>query len=238
MVTNAQPAHPDQNRIIASLPVDEYLRVAKDLGSIDLVQGKVLYDFGAEIQDVFFPTRGMVSLLSISEGGSLVEVAMVGNEGMLGAPIALGFKTSPHQVIVQVQGAALRIKAVVLRSEFERNGVLQHLLLRHVGALLAEISQSVVCNRFHMVEQRLCRWLLVTSDRVRSNSFSLTQEFLSYMLGSRREGVTVAMGDLKRLGLIHHARGQITIVDRDGLERASCECYHIVRDAYTQTLGV
>lgn len=231
-MTGAEPALPEHNQIIASLPADEYLRVARDLESIDLVQGEVLYNFGVEIQDVFFPTSGMVSLLSISEGGSLVEVGMVGNEGMLGTPLALGFKTSPHQVMVQVQGAALRMKAFALRSEFERNGVLHHLLLRHVGALLAEISQSVACNRFHIVEQRLCRWLLVTSDRVRSNSFGLTQEFLSYMLGARREGVALAMGDLKRLGLIHHVPGQITIIDRKGLESASCECYRIVRDAY------
>jgi CRP-like cAMP-binding protein len=163
---------------------------------------------------------------------------MVGYEGMLGVSVVLGSNKSPHQVMVQVPGSALRMKSVAAKHEFDCHGALHDLLLRYTHALLTEISQSVACSRFHMVEERLCRWLLVTSDRVRSNSFSLTQEFLSYMLGTRREGVTLAMGDLKRLGLIHHVPGQIAIIDREGLERASCECYRIVRDAYIQTLGV
>jgi CRP-like cAMP-binding protein len=219
-----------ENKILLRLPADEYDSILPKLEVVDLRYGKVLYNPGDAIKHVFFPNGGMCSLLATTEDGSTVEVGMVGNEGVVGVPVILGANSMPYQVTVQVQGTALRMKGSLLREAFNQRGLFHDQILLYVYDLLAQISQSASCNRFHTVRQRLCRWLLTTCDRAKSNLFRLTQEVLSHMLGARRQGVNEAAGDIKQLGLISHDRGQITVLDREGLEAFSCECYRIIKE--------
>ncbi|MEK6302758.1 MAG: Crp/Fnr family transcriptional regulator [Acidobacteriota bacterium] len=215
------------NEILAALPSHEYNRIAPNLESVRLTYGKVVYHFGDHIGHVYFPQSGMGSLLSVTLSGQSIEIGMAGREGVLGIPVILGRSRTPYQVRVEVQGTALRIKANLLREEFSRRGSLHDLLLSYTYVLLAQLSQSAVCNRFHTVDQRLCRWLLIASDRVDSNKLKFTQDSLAQMLGSRRQGVAEAANKLQKAKLIHYARGRITILDRRGLESACCECYEI-----------
>jgi CRP-like cAMP-binding protein len=236
----ASPKHiinPRQNRLLAALRPDEYERLRQRFEPTHLPKGRVIYEAGDVVRHVYFLTGGVASHLSSTAGGATVEMAMVGSEGFLGVPAVLQANISPHQVIVQIRGGALRLRAGLLRDEFERCGRLRELLLRYTHALLAQVSQSAVCNRFHTVEERLCRWLLVTRDRVRSDAFDLTQEFLSYMLGVPRTSVTAVASALRRAGLIRYSRRRILITDRTGLEAASCECYRVISDEMSRYLA-
>jgi CRP-like cAMP-binding protein len=219
---------PPDNRILASLPRAEYQSIAPHLERVHLPQGKVLYEVGDPVGRAYFVTRGMVSLLSITEDGGTTEVAMVGKEGLVGIPIVLRVPVTPYRSMVQIPGDALSIRAEPLRAEFARSARFQDLLLKYTHALLTQVSQSAVCNRFHTVEARLSRWLLVTRDRVDSDSFQLTHEFISHMLGTPRTVVTVAANKLQDAGLIRYKRGRITIINLEGLEDAACECYGVV----------
>ena len=220
--------HPIKNRLLAALPNNEYTRLQPHLESVQLSNRQSLCEVGDFIRHAYFLNSGMVSLLALTQSGATVEIAMVGNEGMLGIPAILGTHKTPYQIMVQLPAEGMRIKTSVIRAEFKRGGVLQDLLLNYTHALFSQITQSAVCNRFHTVEKRLCRWLLIAHDRVQGDTFHLTQEIISYMLGTPRTGVTMAAGTLQEAGLIRYKRGKITIIDRRGLEEASCECYRII----------
>jgi CRP-like cAMP-binding protein len=217
-----------ENRILAALPRAEYQSLVPHLERVHLPQGKVLYEVGDFVTRAYFVTRGMVSLLSITKDGGTTEVAMVGKEGVIGVPIILRVGITPYRSMVQIPGDALSLNADVMRAEFARSARFQDLLLRYTHALLTQVSQSAVCNRFHTTEARLSRWLLVTRNRVDSDSFYLTQEVISHMLGTPRTVVTVAANKLQDAGLIRYKRGSITILNPQRLERAACECYGVV----------
>ena len=218
---------PTDNRLIAALPRVELERLMPYLERVHLPRGEVLFEAGELIRYAHFPLNGVVSLLGMTEEGETVEVAMVGDEGMLGVPIILRAGITPHRCMVHIPADALRIRSEVLKLEFNRDGKLQDLLLRFTHAFIAQVSQSAICNRFHTVEARLGRWLLVIYDRVRRETFYLTQEFISHMLGTPRTVVTVAANKLQDAGFIRYRRGKITIRDREGLESAACECYRV-----------
>jgi CRP-like cAMP-binding protein len=220
---------PVANRLLAALPGKEYQRLQPHLEEGALSFGEVLYEPGEIIQRVYFPNHGVVSLLSMVEDRSTLEVGVVGAEGMVGISVFLGAQASPNQALVQGDGAAMSMKADAMRKHVGQKGPLPDMLRRYANSLLAQISQTAACNRFHAVEARLARWLLMTHDRLRSNEFRLTQEFLSHMLGVRREGVTNAARALQRRNLICYVRGRITIINRAGLEAGSCGCYEIVK---------
>jgi CRP-like cAMP-binding protein len=220
------------NSLLAALPRKSYARLLPGLAPVDLVFGDVLYEAGEPIRDVYFPSRSLVSLLTLVEGHLALEVGLVGPEGMVGAPLALGVSASPVRALVQGAGPALRMSAARFRKELERSPPLQRELLRYVHAMMVQISQTAGCNRFHVVEARLARWLLMTRDRVRSGEFRMTHEFLSHMLGVRRVGVTEAASALQRRKLIEYSRGSITILDDRGLEAACCSCYRVVKDMH------
>jgi CRP-like cAMP-binding protein len=221
---------PKQNHLLAALPRKSYLRLLPGLTAVDLDFGDVLYDAGAPIEDVYFPVQSLVSLLTLVEGHLALEVGMVGREGMVGIPLVLGVDVSPVRALVQGAGPALRMSADRFRKELPRIPALQRELNRYVHAMMAQISQTAGCNRFHVVEARLARWLLMTRDRVRSGQFRMTHEFLSHMLGVRRVGVTEAASALQRQKLIEYSRGNIRILDDRGLEAACCSCYQVVKD--------
>ena len=238
MTHQQETNHPVRNLILGALPADEYHRLTRDLESVSLTQGQVIYDSGNPINQVYFPNNGMVSLLSMTAEGEIVEVAMVGNEGMLGMPIVWGTNAAPYQVMVQIAGSGLALRAAVLKDELRRHGVLHDLLLRYTHALVSQISQSAICNRFHSISQRLCRCLLIAHDRMGSDDFLLTQEFIAHMLGSRRERITQAANALQMRDLIRYKRGRITILNPRGLESVSCECYQIIKETYREVLGI
>ncbi len=196
--------------------------------------GQVVYEPGAPLDYLYFPTSCVVSLLYTMEDGATAEVGLTGNDGAVGVALFLGGGTMPHRALVQIAGGAFRMKARLLQEEFARAGPLQHVLLRYAQALMIQISQTAVCNRLHPVEKRLCRWLLLSHDRVKSNELSMTQEFIANMLGGRRESVTVAAGRLQDAGLIHYSRGHIRILHRQGLEAAVCECYRVVKEEFNR----
>ena len=227
MVTAAN-SHLIQNRLLAALPHEEYQRLQRHLELVQLSNRRTLCEVGDSIRHAYFLNSGMGSLLALTQSGATVEIAMVGNEGMLGIPVILGANNAPYQIMVQLPGEGMRIKTDVIRAEFKRAGALHDLLLSYTHALITQVSQSAVCNRFHTVEKRLCRWLLIAHDRVDGDTFHLTQEIISFMLGTPRTGVTMAAGTLQDAGLIRYRRGKITILDRRGLEEASCECYRII----------
>ncbi|MDQ1637624.1 MAG: hypothetical protein QOF62_963 [Pyrinomonadaceae bacterium] len=223
-----------KNLILGALPDKELEHLSSYLEPIALSRGKILYAAGDTVPYGYFLLTGMVSLLSVTEDGRATEVGMVGNEGMAGLPLILGFSTTPYEVVVQLQCSAMRIKAEKLKAEFNQGEQLHRLLLRYTYTLLAQISQSASCNIFHTVKQRLCRWLLIGSDRVHSDTLSLTQEFLSQMIGTPRTSVTMIARSLQKEGLINYNRGTIQILDRTGLEAAACECYGIVNESITR----
>ena len=224
------------NRILAALPAEQFARLQQHLAMVSLERDKVLYITGDEIRYVYFPTGGLVSLLSTTETGSTVEAAMVGNEGIIGLPVILKNKMIPFEVTVQTQTDAFRIKAEDLQEEFDRGEALHELILRYLNLLIAEITQSALCHRFHTVEEALGRWLLLAQDRLHTDSLNLTQEIISHALGVPRTGVTMAAGSLQRAGLIRYSRGKIAIVDRARLEANSCECFRIIRDELSHFL--
>jgi CRP-like cAMP-binding protein len=219
---------PAENRLLAALPRAEYERLVPHLEQVHFPQGRVLYEIGDFVRRAYFPTGGMISLLSITEDGLTTEVGMVGKEGMVGVPIILRVGITPYRMMVQIPADVMSIKAEALKAEFNGSAHLQDLLLRYTHALLTQVSQSAVCNRFHTVEARLGRWLLITRDRVGSDSFRLTQEFISHMLGTPRTVVTVAANKLQDAGFIRYKRGGITILNSQGLEAVACECYGTV----------
>jgi CRP-like cAMP-binding protein len=220
------------NSLLAALPRKSYLQLLSGLAPVDLIFGEVLYEPGAPIREVYFPGRSLVSLLTVVEGHLALEVGLVGREGMLGIPLALGIGISPVRALVQGAGPALRMSAQRFRTELRRNPPLQAELQRYVYAMMAQISQTAACNRFHMVEARLARWLLMTRDRMLAGEFRMTHEFLSHMLGVRRVGVTEAATTLQRKKLIEYRRGNIRILDDRGLEAAACSCYKAVSDMH------
>ena len=217
------------NRLLTSLNSQEYQRLRPHLEEFTLSFGEILYEPGQIIRHVYFPNNGIVSLLSMVEERSTLEVGLVGNEGMVGLTVFLGARISLNRALVQGEGTAMRMKAGVLRKYIKQAGSLPDLLLRYTHSLISQNSQTAVCNRFHKVNARLARWLLMTYDRLRSDEFRLTQEFLSHMLGVRREGVTAAAHALQEKNLIRYVRGRITILNRVGLEAESCKCYEIVK---------
>jgi CRP-like cAMP-binding protein len=227
---------PVANRLLAALPGKEYRRLRSHLEEVTLPFGDILYEPGEIIRHVYFPNHGIVSLLSIVEERSTLEVGVVGNEGMVGVSVFLGASASLNRALVQGAGTAMKMKAEALHKHVRKAGSLGGLLLRYTHSLLAQISQTAACNRFHKVDARLARWLLMTRDRLQSDEFRLTQEFLSDMLGVRREGVTSAARALQQEKLIRYVRGQITILNRAGLQAASCRCYEIVKlDVLSET---
>jgi CRP-like cAMP-binding protein len=220
------------NRILSSLPPNEQAHLFGALQPVTLGLGEVLYESGEQMEHIYFPTTSVVSLLYTMEDGSTAEMGLAGNDGLVGIALFLGGDTTPNRAVVQVAGGAFKMKAKTLRDEFARGGALQQVLLRYTQALITQISQTAVCNRLHPVEKRLCRWLLLCHDRVDSDELQMTQEFISNMLGGRRESVTVAAGHLQDAGLILYFRGQISILDRKGLEATTCECYGIVKEEF------
>lgn len=221
---------PVENRLLAALPKKEYERLLPDLERVSLPFGEVLYETGDVIRHVYFPDNSIISLLTAVEDRATLEVGLVGNEGMAGISVFMGINTSRNQAVVQGAGTSMKIKAAALRKESNQFGALHHLLQRYTHLLLVQISQSAACNRFHTVNARLARWMLMTHDRIESDEFRLTQEFMSKMLGVRREGVTVAAGALQKNKLISYSRGRVRILDRAGLEAASCKCYSIIKN--------
>lgn len=227
---------PRQNRLLAVLPEVEYRRIAPHLELVPLPLGHVLYESGGKLHWVYFPTDAIISLLYVMEDGASAEIAVVGNEGIVGIALFMGGQTVTNRAVVQSEGQAYRLKGSILNREFNRSGEFQHLLLRYTLALLTQMGQTAVCNRHHTVDQQLCRWLLLSLDRLPSNELSMTQELIANMLGVRREGVTEAAGKLQKDGLIRYRRGQITVLDRPGLEARVCECYEVVRDEFHRLL--
>ena len=232
----ANAPSPHQNHLLDALPAGDYERVASHLQLIPMKLGDVLYESGAELQYVYFPTTCIISLLYVMEDGASAEIAVVGNEGILGISLFMGGNTTPSRAIVQSAGHAFRLRADLLKHEFERYGPTMHLLLRYTQALITQMTQTAVCNRHHSVDQQLCRWLLLSLDRLASNELSMTQELIANMLGVRREGVTEAAGKLQDAGLIRYRRGQITVINRPGLEARVCECYQVVKKEFDRLL--
>jgi CRP-like cAMP-binding protein len=230
------PRNPRQNHLLAALPVPESERLYRHLEPVVLPLGDVLYESGDRLQYVYFPIASIVSLLYVMADGASAEIAVVGNEGIIGIALFMGGETMPNRAVVQSAGHAYRLKGQLLKEEFNRAGELQHLLLRYTQALLTQMSQTAVCNRHHSVDQQLCRWLLLSLDRLPSNELKMTQELIANMLGVRREGVTEAAGKLQNAGLIHYSRGQITVLDRPRLEARACECYQVVKTEFDRLL--
>lgn len=220
---------PTDNLLLAALPAAVYERLLPHLELVALPLGWSVYEPGSRMQHVFFPTRGIVSLLYVMENGSSAEIAITGNEGLVGIALFMGGESTPSRAVVQGEGEAYRLPARFLRTEFELGGELQHLLLKFTQALITQMAQTAVCNRHHSIEQQLCRWLLLSLDRLHSNELKMTQELIANMLGVRREGVTEAAGDLQNRGLITYRRGHITVLNRPGLESEVCECYAVVK---------
>jgi CRP-like cAMP-binding protein len=231
------PQTPVENRLLAALPRKEYERLLPKLENASLSYKESLYEADKPIEYVYFINSGVVSLIVIMEGGAIVEVGTIGNEGMVGISVFLGANTIPGKAIVQVPGDGMRMKSGTLRNEAKNGGPLHNVLRRYTQALLNQIAQSAACNRTHSIEQRCARWLLMTHDSVRSDEFLLTQEFLSLMLGVRRPSVSTVANKLQKAGLIRYSRGRITIVDRQGLESVSCECYRIIKEEYDRLLN-
>jgi CRP-like cAMP-binding protein len=231
------PHSPKQNHLLAALPAAEFDRLLPYLELVLMPLGEALYESGGRLQHVYFPTTSIVSLLYVMENGASAEIAVVGNEGILGVSLFMGGETTPSRAVVQSAGYGYRLKAQLLKDEFNRAGPVLHLLLRYTQALITQMSQTAVCNRHHSLEQQLCRWLLLSLDRLPTNELTMTQELIANMLGVRREGVTEAAGNLQRAGLIRYSRGRITVTDRPGLERDVCECYAVVKKEFDRLLS-
>ncbi|UYG08401.1 Crp/Fnr family transcriptional regulator [Halomonas sp. M4R1S46] len=228
---------PRQNHLLAALSRDEYQRLAPHLERVELSLGESLVESGKVMRHVYFPTDSIVSLLCVMEDGDSTEIAVVGAEGIIGISLFMGGETTPSRAIVQSAGSAYRLKGQLLKDEFDRATTLQHLLLRYTQALITQMAQTAVCNRHHSLDQQLCRWLLLSLDRLPTNELVMTQELIANMLGVRREGVTASAGKLQRAGLISYHRGHISILDRPGLEARVCECYAVVKKEYDRLLS-
>jgi CRP-like cAMP-binding protein len=226
------------NKILAALSQEEFEPLASKLKPVPLILGEILYLPEQKIEYVYFVNSGVVSLLAALENGATVEAGVIGPEGMAGISVILGADSTPNQALIQSAGEALRITSADIRTEFRKGGKLRDLLLRYTHTLFTQVAQTAACNRLHSIEQRLARWLLLTQDRVGRNDFVLTQDFLSRMLGVRRAGVSVAANTLRQSGLIDYHRGTMMVLDRQGLEKYSCECYAIVRDEYDRYNGL
>ncbi len=237
MSLSEPPWMPVENRLLAALPSEVKARLKPNLERVSLPFKEVLYEYRELIKYVYFPINAVVSVLTIVEEGTLAEVSLVGNEGMVGLSVFLGIEATPFKVIVQVPGEAIRMKADIFKDLVNSDSPLHGLLLRYTHALMFQIAQSAVCNPLHSVEQRCCRWLLMIRDRVHSDQFPLTHEFLSQMLGVRRASVTVVAGMLQKAGLIRYSRGQMTILDCPGLEAVSCQCYRLVKEEEDRLQG-
>jgi CRP-like cAMP-binding protein len=229
-------ALPEQNHLLRQLPEGVRRNIFPQLELASLPLGHVVYEADMTLQHVYFPTDSIVSLLYVMEDGASAEIAVVGNEGVVGVALFMGGETTPNRAVVQSGGSSYRLKGQVLKQEFGRSGALQHLFLRYTQALLTQMAQTAVCNRHHSVDQQLCRWLLMSLDRLPSSTLIMTQELISNMLGVRREGVTEAAGKLQAQGLIQYSRGTITVLDRHGLEAACCECYKVVKVEFDRLL--
>lgn len=225
------------NRLLNALPEEVYERLLNDLQPVSFALGEVVYESGGQMDNVYFPTTCHVSLLYTMINGVTAEMGMVGNEGVVGIALFMGGDTTPNRAVVQGTGKAMKLRAKSLHVEFSRGGDFQHLLLRFTQALITQISQTAVCNRLHSMEQRLCRWLLMTHDRTHSDELQMTQEFISNTLGVRREGVTHAAQNLQEKGFISYVRGRIKILDRPKLEAHVCECYEVVRAEHSRLFG-
>ena len=230
------PSDPRQNYLLRALPALEAERLFPHLEWVPMPLGHVLYESGSRLRHVYFPTTSIVSLLYVMADGASAEIAVVGNEGLVGVALFMGGETTPSRAVVQSAGHAYRLKGQFLKDEFTRAAALQHLLLRYTQALLTQMAQTAVCNRHHSVDQQLCRWLLLSLDRLPSNKLSMTQELIANMLGVRREGVTEAAGKLQSAGLISYSRGHITVLDRPRLEAQCCECYDVVKKEFDRLL--
>jgi CRP-like cAMP-binding protein len=231
------PHSPNQNHLIAALPTAEFERLAPHLELVPLLLGESLYEPGGQLRHAYFPTTAIVSLLYELESGSSAEIAGVGNEGIVGISLFMGGETTPSSAVVQTAGHGYRLPVRLLKEEFNRAGLLHRLLLRYTQALLTQMCQTAACNRHHSIEQQLCRWLLLTLDRLPSNELVMTQELVASALGVRREGITEAAGNLQRAGVIRYRRGHITVLERSGLEAGTCECYAVVKKEMARLLS-
>jgi CRP-like cAMP-binding protein len=227
---------PRKNHLLAVLPPEVWQRLAPQLEEVDMPLGQVLCESGSTLKHVYFPLTSIVSLLYVMENGASAEIAVVGNEGIVGISLFMGGDSMPSRVVVQSAGLGYRLKAQLLKNEFNLGGPVMHVLLRYTQALITQMAQTAVCNRHHALEQQLCRWLLLSLDRLTSNELLMTQELIANMLGVRREGVTEAAFKLQKLGLISYARGRILVLDRPGLEARTCECYAVVKKEYDRLL--
>jgi CRP-like cAMP-binding protein len=226
----------DKNSLLSVLPDSISERWLPHLELVQMPLGEVVYESGATLSHVYFPTNAIISLLYVMANGASAEIAVVGNEGIVGISMFMGGKSTPSRAVVQSAGESLRIKAEMIESEFNQTGPVRHLLLRYTQALITQMSQTAVCNRHHSLDQQLCRWLLLSLDRLQGNELVMTQELIANMLGVRREGVTEGALKLQNAGLIRYARGHITVLDRVGLERRTCECYAVVKTEYDRLL--
>jgi CRP-like cAMP-binding protein len=233
---SAIPADPRTNQLLAALPDGEWLRWQSHLELVSMPLGQVLYEPGATLSHVYFPTNSIVSLLYVMENGASAEIAVVGNEGIVGISLFMGGESTPSRAVVQSAGEGFRVRAQMMKEEFNRAGPVLHLFLRYTQALITQMAQTAVCNRHHSLDQQLCRWLLLSLDRLSNNELVMTQELIANMLGVRREGVTEGALKLQQDGLIRYARGRITVLDRSGLEKRTCECYAVVKREYDRLL--
>ncbi len=227
---------PRSNDLLAALPETEWTRWQALLEAVEMPLGQVLYEPGAGLSHVYFPTTAIVSLLYVMENGASAEIAVVGNEGIVGISLFMGGESTPGRAVVQSAGGGFRLRAQIVKDEFNRAGAVLHLLLRYIQALITQMSQTAVCNRHHTLDQQLCRWLLLSLDRLPGNELVMTQELIANMLGVRREGVTEAAARLQQAGLISYSRGRISVLDRAGLENRTCECYAVVKKEYDRLL--
>jgi CRP-like cAMP-binding protein len=230
------PTVPQANQLLAELPDAELQRWLPDLEWVKMPLGQVLYESGGTLKHVYFPTTAIVSLLYVMENGASAEIAVVGRDGLVGISLFMGGGSTSSRAVVQSAGEGFRLKAHAMKVEFDRAGPVLHLLLRYTQALITQMSQTAVCNRHHSLDQQLCRWLLLSLDRLEGNELSMTQELIANMLGVRREGVTEGALKLQKAGLIHYTRGRITVLDRPGLEARTCECYDVVKKEYDRLL--
>ncbi len=230
------PSDPRTNQLLAALPEAEWLRWLPQLEPVKLALGQVLYESGAKMTYVYFPTSAIVSLLHVLENGASAEIAVVGFEGVVGISIFMGGGSTPSRAVVQSAGMGFRLRSDAIKQEFDRSSPVMHLMLRYTQALITQMAQTAVCNRHHSLDQQLCRWLLLSLDRLQGNELVMTQELIANMLGVRREGVTEAALKLQKACLIRYARGHISVLDRPGLEQRTCECYAVVRKEYDRLL--
>lgn len=228
---------PNQNHLLAALPAEAFERISPHLELIAMPLGEVLYESGEQLQHVYFPTSAIISLHYILESGASSEIAGVGNEGVLGISLFMGGNTTPNRAAVYTGGHGYRLSTRLMIEEFNRAGSMMRLMLRYTQSLITQISQTAVCNRHHSVEQQMCRWLLLTLDRLPGNELTITQELIAGMLGVRREGITETAGNLQRSGLISYRRGHITVLNRPALESYACECYQVVKKEHHRLLN-